>query len=173
MAADPDAAPLFERFHRWLRDRHLPVTRQRDRVARVVLTSGDHLSVDDVQRRLADQGESAGTATVYRVLHLLTRSGLVRSHDFGEGFLRYEPVIAEGQHGHLVCTRCGHVTEFSTERFERLLPLVADEHGFQLHRHRVEIHGLCRACREADLGPLTLAAREGRAPGGDRRSGPE
>jgi len=145
---------LFERFHRWLRERHLPITRQRDLVARVVFAGGEHLSVDGVERRLRERGANVGTATVYRVLDLLVESGLVRSHDFGEGFRRFEPLLSPGQHGHLICSRCGRVTEFSTEQFERLLPMVADEEGFQHQSHRVEIRGLCRVCREADVAVL-------------------
>ncbi len=152
--ADEAAAALFERFHRWLRSRHLPVTRQRDLVARVVFAGGEHLSVEGVERRLRDHGTPVGTATVYRALDVLVESGLVRSHDFGEGFRRFEPLLTSGQHGHLICSRCGGVTEFSTDRFERLLPMVADEQGFQLHDHRVEIRGLCVTCREADAATL-------------------
>jgi Fur family ferric uptake transcriptional regulator len=152
--ADEAAAALFERFHRWLRSRHLPVTRQRDLVARVVFAGGEHLPVEGVERRLRDHGTPVGTATVYRALDVLVESGLVRSHDFGEGFRRFEPLLTSGQHGHLICSRCGGVTEFSTDRFERLLPMVADEQGFQLHDHRVEIRGLCVTCREADAATL-------------------
>lgn len=152
---------LLERFRRWLRDRHLPATRQRDMIASIVLTSREHLSVDGIQRRLQDAGARVGAATIYRSLDTLMESGLVRAHDFGEGFRRFEPMHASAQHGHLVCARCGAVTEFSTERIERLLPMVADEHGFQHHRHRVEIHGLCRACRAADISAVARAGRPG------------
>lgn len=150
---------LLERFRRWLRDRHLPVTRQRDVVAHTIFESDDHLSVEEIQRQLRDRQVRVGTATIYRSLEVLLQSGLVRSHDFGEGFKRYEAMAGGGQHGHLICGRCGGVTEFSTERFERILPIVADEHGFQYQRHRVEVHGLCRACREADFGALARAGR--------------
>ncbi|MES2304039.1 MAG: Fur family transcriptional regulator [Gemmatimonadota bacterium] len=150
---------LLERFRRWLRDRHLPVTRQRDLVARTIFDSTAHLSVEEIQRLLQDQQLRVGTATIYRSLEVLLQSGLVRSHDFGEGFKRYEATAGGGQHGHLICGRCSGVTEFSTERFERILPIVADEHGFQYQRHRVEVHGLCRACREADYGALARAGR--------------
>ena len=155
------AAQLFDRFHRWLRERHLPITRQRDMVARAVFAGGEHLSVVGIQRRLREQGLRVGTATVYRSLDVLVQSGLVRAHDFGEGFKRFEALLSPGQHGHLICSRCGRVTEFSTERFERLLPMVADEHGFQHQTHRVEIRGLCRVCREADAGALARAGRAG------------
>jgi len=153
------AEQLFERFHRWLRERHLPVTRQRDLVARVVFTATEHLSVEGVERRLRERDEHVGTATVYRSLDVLVASGLVRAHDFGEGFRRFEPLLSPGQHGHLICSRCGRVTEFSTERFERLLPIVADEEGFQHQAHRVEIRGICRNCREADVALLMRAGR--------------
>jgi Fur family ferric uptake transcriptional regulator len=146
-----EGAALLDRFRRYLRDHRQPVTRQRDLVAQVVLLADDHLSVDAIQRRLRDQGESVGTATVYRTLEKLVESGLARAHDFGEGFKRYEPVAAQADHEHLICDRCGRVLEFQNERLERMLPIIADEHGFQHARHRVEIHGVCRECRRRDL----------------------
>ena len=80
------------------------------------------------------------------------QSGLVRAHDFGEGFKRYEPMPAQAHHEHLICERCGRVVEFQNERLERMLPVIADEHAFQHQRHRVEIYGVCRECRQRELG---------------------
>ncbi|MFZ5623096.1 MAG: Fur family transcriptional regulator [Gemmatimonadota bacterium] len=149
-----EAAALLERFQRYLRDHRLPATRQRQKVAEAVLLSEEHLPVDALRRRLAEQGVHVGTATIYRTLELLVQAGLVRAHDFGEGFKRYEPMPAQAQHGHLVCLRCGKVIEFGTERLERMLPMIADEHHFQHHHHRVEIYGTCQECRHRDLGAL-------------------
>jgi Fur family ferric uptake transcriptional regulator len=89
-----EGAALLERFRRYLREHHQPVTRQRDLVAQVVFLSEDHLSVEEIRRELRQQGMPVGTATVYRTLDLLVESGLVRAHEFGEGFKRYEPMIA-------------------------------------------------------------------------------
>ncbi|HTS89173.1 MAG TPA: Fur family transcriptional regulator [Gemmatimonadales bacterium] len=147
-----DGAALLERFHQFLRDHRQPVTRQRDLVAEAVLLSDDHLSVDQIRRALREQGVRVGLATIYRTLDLLVRSGLVRSHDFGQGFRRYEPTGPHAYHHHLVCVRCGRVEEFAHERLERLLPIIADDHGFQPERHRVEIYGVCRECRRRVLG---------------------
>lgn len=146
------AALLQERFRRWLRDRHQPITGQRDRVAAVVFGAGRHLSVDDVTAELRRRGEHVGTATIYRTLDTLVDAGLARAHDFGEGFRRYEALDSRGEHGHLVCRRCGTVTEFALEQLERALPLVADAHGFLAESHRVELHGLCQACRRREVG---------------------
>jgi Fur family transcriptional regulator, ferric uptake regulator len=149
-----EGAALRDRFRRYLRDHHQPVTRQRDLVAQVVFLSPDHLSVDGIRRELRRQGEPVGLATVYRTLELLVESGLVRAHEFGEGFKRYEAVNAQAGHEHLICERCGRVVEFANERLERMLPVLADEHGFQHRRHRVEVYGVCRGCRQQELGPL-------------------
>ena len=146
-----EGAALLDRFRRHLREQHLPITRQRDVVARAVLLSDEHLSVDAIQRRLQEQGERVGLATIYRTLDVLVESGLVRAHDFGEGFKRYEPMPAQTDHEHLICERCGQVVEFQNERLERMLPIIADEHAFQHARHRVEIYGVCRECRQRDL----------------------
>ena len=149
-----DGAALLERFRRHLREHHQPITRQRDLVAQIVFHSHDHLSVEGIRRQLTERGERVGLATVYRTLDLLVESGLVRAHEFGEGFQRFEPQAAQADHEHLICEQCGKVVEFANERLERKLPVLADEQGFQHRRHRVEIYGVCRTCRQRELGPL-------------------
>lgn len=147
-------AELLERFRRWLRDHRLPVTRQRDLVATALFDAEGHLSAEALQRRLKERGQAIGTATVYRTLDVLVEAGIARAHDFGEGVRRYEANPDQGDHGHFVCTRCGAVTEFTHERLDRMVGFLADEHGFLLQRHRVEIYGLCRDCQRRDLTQL-------------------
>ena len=146
---------LLDRFRGWLRDHRLPVTRQREVVAELVFASDEHLSVEGMRRALRERGERVGVATLYRTLELLVSAGLVREHEFGEGFRRFEPAAAQARHEHLICVRCGRVVEFANESLERMLPIIADEHAFLHQRHRVEIFGTCRECRQRDLGSLT------------------
>lgn len=149
--ARTEGAALLDLFRRYLRDHRQPVTRQRDLIAQIVFLSDDHPSVDAIIRRLRDAGEAVGTATVYRTLEVLVESGLVRAHDFGEGFKRYEPMAAQTHHEHLICERCGRVVEFQNVQLERMLPIIADEHAYQHQRHRVEIYGVCGECRRGEL----------------------
>jgi Fur family ferric uptake transcriptional regulator len=149
-----EAAALLDRFQRYLRTRRLPVTTQRIAIARTVFEAEEHLSVEALEKKLKQAGIRVGTATVYRTLDSLVESGLLRAHDFGEGFRRFEPVTDALPHEHLVCVRCGSVQEFQNERLERMIPLIADEFQFLHQRHRVEIFGVCRSCRSRDLGSL-------------------
>ena len=146
-----ERATLLERFRRYLRDHHLPLTAPRNRIARLLCHADGHLSAADLQHRLATEGDAVATATVYRTLDLLVTSGVARAHDFGDGRKRYEAVPAERGHEHLICVRCRSVVEFSSDRLDRMLEIIADEHAFLHRRHHVELFGVCRECRKHDV----------------------
>ena len=156
-----EAAEDREAFRAYLRDHNLPVTAQRMAIAEVVLGTDRHVSADEVARALDAQGARAGTATVYRTLEVLVRSGLVVERDFGEGFKRYEAARGVPQHEHLLCTACGAVTEFRDERLERMTTLLAESQGFTRQRHRLVIYGLCGACRQGTSRHRTPGAPRG------------
>jgi Fur family ferric uptake transcriptional regulator len=164
--APQQTAQLLEAFRRYLRDRNLPVTAQRELVAEVIFAAGGHLSVDDIEDRLRGRGAHVGTATVYRTLDLLAQSGMIVERDFGEGFRRYERMRGGGvqHHEHLICIRCGKVIEFTNERLERMKALIAEEYGFRHHHHRLEIFGTCPECQSEGA----LPAPRSQSPSGPR-----
>jgi Fur family ferric uptake transcriptional regulator len=143
----PDDA-VVDRFVAYLRQHNLPVTAQRLSIAEVLLSSDRHLSAEEVAAELERRGRKVGTATVYRALDTLLESGLVVERDFGEGFRRFEPARDIPHHEHLVCTQCGKVEEFRDERLERMTTIIAESRGFARQRHRLVIHGICRACQQ-------------------------
>jgi Fur family ferric uptake transcriptional regulator len=145
-----DIQAALETFRGFLRVRGLPVTGQREQVAEVLFAAGGHLSVDDVEQSLRRRGLHIGKATIYRTLDLLVQSGMIVEQDFGEGFRRYERVPGHPHHEHLICMRCGRVTEFSNENLERTKALIAEQYGFTHHHHRLEIYGVCRECQQRD-----------------------
>jgi Fur family ferric uptake transcriptional regulator len=145
-----DGARALAAFRRYLSDRNLPATQQRLAVASVVLDAADHLSAEDVARRVEQRDVAVGLATVYRSLDLLVASGLVQQRDFGEGFRRYEPVAPGQAHEHCICSACGKVMEFSNDRLERMIALLAEEAEFRPHHHRLEVFGLCRECQQSN-----------------------
>ncbi len=145
-----DGARALAAFRRYLSDRNLPATQQRLAVASVVLDAADHLSAEDVARRVETRDMAVGLATVYRTLDLLVASGLVQQRDFGEGFRRYEPVAPGQAHEHCICSACGKVMEFSNDRLERMIALLAEEAEFRPHHHRLEVFGLCRECQQSN-----------------------
>lgn len=141
-------SPFIHLFRRYLREQGLPVTQQREAVAEVVLGTGGHLSVEDIEVALKQHGERIGKATIYRTMEILVRSGLVTEHDFGEGFKRYEHLFGQrAAHAHLVCTNCSTVREIQSPELLRLQEEAARGYDFAPSRYRMEIYGLCADCR--------------------------
>ena len=149
MTTNDARAAALEDFRAWLRSRGHPVTPQRMRVAEVLFGTHHHISAEEIIERLrkgSGRRRGVGKATVYRTLDLLRDAGLIREHDFGEGFRRYEPRPTRPRHEHLVCTRCGKVIEFESEAVERVEREVAGLHRFRPTHHKVEIYGVCEEC---------------------------
>jgi Fur family ferric uptake transcriptional regulator len=144
-ARDSREAAL-ERFRTYLRAEGHPVTPQRVRVAEILFGTHHHISAEEILDRLRASRRAVGKATVYRTLELMREAGLIREHDFGDGFKRYEPRPTRPRHEHLVCVRCGKVIEFEAEAFERIEREVASLHGFRPTHHKVEIYGVCEEC---------------------------
>ena len=104
-----------------------------------------HLSAEDVYKELLEDEGSIGLATVYRVLTQFEDAGLVIRHNF-EGERSVFELNDEDHHDHMVCVKCGSVTEFLDKRIEAQQDKVAEDHGFTIQDHSLTLYGLCQRC---------------------------
>lgn len=132
-----------------LRDIEQRYTGGRRAIVDVLAEAGHPVSIGDIAERLPDLPRSSA----YRHLTDLQSAGIVRRVAANDEFARFE--LAEDlteHHHHLLCTNCGKVTDITPPvAFERTiseqLERLADAQGFQPQSHRVDVLGLCAACR--------------------------
>lgn len=130
-----------------LREAGLKITVPRMRVLHILEQSKEHhLSAEDVYKALLDSGEDVGLATVYRVLTQFEAAGLVTRHNFEGGYSVFELSQAD-HHDHLVCLSCGRVEEFVDEIIEQRQQLIAEQVGFKMSDHALNIYGVCASCQ--------------------------
>ena len=135
----------MELFHSRLRERGLKSTAPRDDIARVFFDLGRHISAEELYAEVKKINPHVGYATIYRTLKLLKECGLLSERHFDEGQARYE--VAGGQHhDHFICEHCGKIIEFEDDAIERMQRDVASKLGVTLHRHKMELYGLCADC---------------------------
>lgn len=104
-----------------------------------------HMSAEEIYKHLLDTGEEIGLATVYRVLTQFEAADLVKRHNFEGGHAVFE--MNEGEHhDHMVCVKCGAVSEFLDEEIERRQEMIAKQNGFKMVDHSLIIYGLCSVC---------------------------
>ena len=121
-------------------DRGLRMTDQRRTIARVLSEAVDHPDAEELYRRSAALDPHISIATVYRTVKLFEDAGILERHDFRDGRSRYEE-IQESHHDHLIDVQTGRVVEFRNEEIEKLQRRVAEELGFELVDHRLELYG--------------------------------
>lgn len=117
----------------------LKMTGQRKVILQVLEEAEDHPSVEVVYERAKEIDSSISIATVYRTLNLLDELDLVIKHEFQEGYSRYE--VNWDHHHHLVDLETGEVIEFQNEELERIKHKIAEDLGYDLVDHRLELYG--------------------------------
>ena len=135
-----------ERLKVFLKERGFKSTKQRDIIASEFLAVGEHVTAEELYIRISKKYSNIGLTTVYRTLKLLTESGLATERVFADNLTRYEPLAAEEHHDHLICLKCGLITEFEDQRMEMLQEKIASEFGFSVETHKMELYGHCRKC---------------------------
>ncbi|UJR84760.1 Fur family transcriptional regulator [Sandaracinus amylolyticus] len=131
----------ISRIERRCIDKGLRMTEQRRTIARVLSESDDHPDVETVYARASAVDKRIGLATVYRTLRLFEEASILERHDFGDGRARYEEAPEE-HHDHLIDVQSGRVIEFTSPEIEALQKKVAEQLGFRLIDHRLELYGV-------------------------------
>ncbi len=124
---------------------HLKLTRQREHILNAFLRT-EHVTAEQMYRQLSKKDPHIGLATIYRTLNLFCEAGLAQARHFGSQ-TQYDNISHKGHHDHLICTGCGKIVEFENCDIERLQEEVARRNGFTIQTHKLELYGLCAACR--------------------------
>ena len=131
---------------RELKKAGLKATQPRLRILSILEQDAEHhMSAEDVYRALIEAGDEVGLATVYRVLTQFEAAGLVIRHHFEEGRAVFE-LESGTHHDHIVCMRCGAVTEFVDEDIELRQRMIANKFGFKISDHSLVLNGDCPKC---------------------------
>lgn len=131
----------MDRLEKICIEKGMRMTEQRRVIARVLSVAEDHPDVEEIHRRAAALDPKISIATVYRTMRLFEESGVVERHDFQDGRSRYEEA-SDDHHDHLIDLKTGAVIEFVNEEIEKLQARIAEELGYTLVAHRLELYGL-------------------------------
>jgi Fur family transcriptional regulator, ferric uptake regulator len=123
------------------------LTRQRKAVVEVVTQAHTRLSAADVFAQAQRVCPDLGLTTVYRTLEILEQMGVIRRVHLEDGCEAFAPTALE--HGHyVICNRCQATIEFEGCDLTQLLKRVADQTGFAIEQHWLELVGLCPKCQK-------------------------
>jgi len=131
-----------------LRRKGQRATTARRAVLAQLLAAGDtHLPVEELAKRVGGEHPEIHLSTIYRTLDALEGAGLIVHARFEEHSATYH--LADDEHHHAVCTRCGRTLSLPLELFEPLDAQLLDRFDFHADPHHLTINGLCGDCARA------------------------
>jgi Fur family ferric uptake transcriptional regulator len=126
------------------------LTPQREMILQVICESHAHLTADDIIARVRQRYPYLNKSAVYRTLDLLVQIGIVNPTDFGQGCVTYE-IHRDPHHHHLVCRRCGKMSEVDADVFAPVEKKLRDQYAFSPDLDHFAIFGLCRKCQRSGV----------------------
>ncbi len=140
---------LLLTFKQILRSNNLKFTAQREAILRTLYDHPDHFTPENLYLLVKEKYPelNTGITTVYRTLNLLEENKLATSLSFGTQGKKFE-LGNKPHHDHLICEVCGKIVEFEDPQIEVRQRQIAEENGFQLTNHLMQLYGICEACRK-------------------------
>lgn len=136
-------------LRRTLHERGMRMTPQRQLVLDAVREL-EHATPERICEHVQRSAPAVNITTIYRTLDLLEGLDLVRHTHLGHGAPSYSTQPHE--HVHLVCHRCGEITEIPTDELDSLSVQLRQQFGFALDPSHLALSGRCRNCIAADEG---------------------
>ena len=119
-----------------------------------------HVTLEELTEYLNEKGYDYDVDFVRQCMNRWVEYGFAQKKKFEGQPVLYEHRHLGKHHDHLICTKCGKITEFENAEIERLQSAVATIHGFHILQHKMEVYGLCCDCKQQrkPLMPLSMGS---------------
>ncbi len=129
-----------------LHDSGFRVTNQRKLILEAIAHQvGWHVHPKDVYSYVKDRDENIGLATVYRTLKMLEDMDLLN-----KVYMMGKQNTAPSRHGahyHLICLKCGNITDINDSMLKELGDRVKNNYGFETTQAKITFYGMCSDCK--------------------------
>jgi Fe2+ or Zn2+ uptake regulation protein len=124
-----------------LRENGIKVTPQRLEVLRFLDSNRTHPTADDIYRALKKDNPSLSKTTVYNVLDVFSRNGLVEVLTISGNEARYD--LRTTRHQHFLCKSCGRIVDMD---IKGLCMDCVPEKGHKVEEVHGYFKGTCKDC---------------------------
>jgi Fur family transcriptional regulator, peroxide stress response regulator len=141
-----DQPERFDMLIGRLKERGHRMTPQRMAVLKILTGSTEHLTAEQIHKRVVKKFPMTSLATVYKTVNLLKEMGEVIELHFGSDSNRYD-AAKPYSHPHLICTSCQEILDPDIESIRDLPQQIAEQYGYKIVGHRLDFFGTCPACQ--------------------------
>lgn len=116
------------------------MTANAKRILDLVSASTEHLTAEEMYKKLSADGEKISLATVYNSLGRLCKEGAVRKIPMDGQPDRYDKTV---RHDHLICEKCGAISDAMLEDFSENF---SQKLGVNVRFYDLKLFYVCARC---------------------------
>lgn len=120
-------------------------TIQKKLVKDAVFELKSHVTAEEVYEYIKIKYPSIGKGTVYRDLNMLSDTGEIRRVEVTDGPDRFDFTLSP--HYHVVCVKCGIVSDVDMDVITGLENKIKDTHGMKFLSYDILFKGICEKCK--------------------------
>lgn len=149
------AVSPVQKFREYLTTKGKRLTSQQKSIVEAIFEYHEHFDREHMVERLttAKSEKTVSRATIHRTIASLEEAGLIRKVARANDRAVYEHAYGYPHHDHMICERCGELTEFVSPEISEALEEIALKHGFRMKAHRLEVYGICNECSKPKKKP--------------------
>lgn len=149
-----------DNFRAIIEDDNIGNVEERLNIIDAFLENEKHITIEELTEYLRQKGYDYNTDFVNQCMKRWVKYGFAQKKEFDGRPPLYEHRHLGKHHDHLICTKCGKITEFENAEIESLQSAVAATYGFHILQHKMEVYGLCSDCKQQrkPLMPLSMGS---------------
>lgn len=124
------------------------MTRYEEEIYNIITRSTEHLTVEQIYTKLKKKCPKVVMATVYNNVNKLWKDNRIRRITVENMPDRYDRIV---RHDHLVCQKCGKLTDIS---FEDQTAALREQVGEGFLFYDLKVFYICPDCRNKDLADI-------------------
>ena len=128
-----------------LKDNNLKATPQRIAICKIVLSSVNHPTVEQVFDIVKENHPTISLATVYKTLSMLFVIGKVDELRFNGNHTRYDPKTS--LHINIVCPECMRIHDYESDTLNSHWKEIVSNIEGEILGQRLDVYRLCEKCK--------------------------
>lgn len=120
-------------------------SRQRTLILETIRQNPIHPTAKEVYNQVREKCPNISLGTVYRNLSTLSEIGMIRHIAVSDGCDRYDGRL--DRHFHLICNRCGKVTDVETDGYENIEKITEQQTLYKVDEIDIVMRGICPHCQ--------------------------
>lgn len=128
-----------------LKQKRIRITETRKAVIAYLIEAHHHPSAEQIYQDLLSEHPSMSLATVYNNLKVLIEEGFVTEIKLNNDNTTYFDFMGH-QHLHVVCERCGNITDLLDIDIPLIKKEAGDQTGYLITKAQLTTYGICPTC---------------------------